>query len=490
MPTKNDNEIKDILCRAGLSPVESSTNPGTFTVKGSHAFSAEQYSNRNNSGWKAAEHIVINDFISNSDDLLHKWRIFTSNDSTRPGLQKLYFLKDNINNDVFVQYDSQGELIAEGKLSDLIEKNPILSGHHVDNLTQNAPLILGEGEEEYHIDREDESICNQNNTKWVQKIYFGAPGTGKSYKVTDLIGEGDPSNSSRVYRTTFHPDYDYSNFVGSYKPSPGDVQKGESSITYKFQPQVFIDAYMAAWKAYCNHESEPIWLVIEEINRGNCAQIFGDIFQLLDRDEKGFSKYPIQCNKDLSIWLGQELKNRSIYCPYTDKLVLPPTLSILATMNTSDQSLFPMDSAFKRRWQWEYVPINTDEDPSKNEAANFEIELECSDKTHKYSWIKFIKEVNKHILELTLSEDKQLGTYFIDGSVKMDEFTGKVMFYLWNDICKDEYHANKLNFMRKTMSENAEPEEFTFNELYEGTPQNMADILNGFMKYLGVEEKE
>lgn len=260
----------------------------------------------------------------------------------------------------------------------------------------------------------------------------------------------------RVFRTTFHPDYDYAQFVGAYKP-----KKVDNTITYSFIPQVFAKAYAAAWKQYIAADNKSttenqVYLVIEEINRGNCAQIFGDIFQLLDRDADGFSQYSIDADCDFAEWLRENGINDG-------KLKLPPNLNILATMNTSDQSLFPMDSAFKRRFDWEYVPISfTDEEGEEKEAAAYQIEIDGT----PYPWKDFVETVNDKILTLTESEDKQLGEFFIKpdngNTISEGRFLGKVMFYLWNEVCKDE-HKNGSFFRVKI---DGKEEYFTFQDLY------------------------
>ena len=363
----------------------------------------------------------------------------------------------------------------------------------------------------------------------IQTIFFGAPGTGKSYKVNSILGEErkkcfaesseivksnhyaevlcdekyidcdiwiidniavlekklaefnsddkrvNPKHSAlrayinflkeykfeqTVFRTTFHPDYDYAQFVGAYKPK----KEGEK-ITYSFVPQVFAKAYAAAWRLQLSDEANKnVFLVIEEINRGNCAQIFGDIFQLLDRDGDGFSQYSIDADCDFAEWLETDEKGlKFVWDKYKEtvgegKLKLPPNLNILATMNTSDQSLFPMDSAFKRRFDWEYVPISFD----GKDAANFQIDVDGT----QYSWQKFVETVNEKILTLTESEDKQLGEFFIkpdSGNViSKDRFLGKVMFYLWNEVCKDE-HKNGSFFRTK---DGDKEKYFTFQDLY------------------------
>lgn len=304
-----------------------------------------------------------------------------------------------------------------------------------------------------------------------QSILFGAPGTGKSFAIDDPNGEYKLKTlgRERVFRTTFHPDYDYAQFVGAYKP-----MKEDEGLTYSFVPQVFAKAYAAAWKLQLTGAAEAnVFLVIEEINRGNCAQIFGDIFQLLDRDADGFSQYSIDADCDFATWLKEDSVLKIVWNDYEakvgdGKLKLPPNLNILATMNTSDQSLFPMDSAFKRRFDWEYVPISFD----GKDAANYQIDIDGS----QYSWQNFVEAVNDKILDLTESEDKQLGEFFIKPDngyiISKERFLGKVMFYLWNEVCKDE-HKNGSFFRAKI---NDKEDFFTFQDLYK-----KKDLLKLFM---------
>lgn len=353
---------------------------------------------------------------------------------------------------------------------------------------------------------EDKTHENEGTPKMIfsksvrQKILFGAPGTGKSFKIEDPEkGYGlKDVDDGRKYRTTFHPDYDYAQFVGAYKPK----KEGEK-VTYSFVPQVFAKAYVTAWKLYfsagnVSTAENQVYLVIEEINRGNCAQIFGDIFQLLDRsnedDEKGFSQYSIDADCDFAEWLKKysDLSLDSFWAEYMKKLggegklKLPPNLNILATMNTSDQSLFPMDSAFKRRFDWEYVPISfVNKDGSKKEAADYKIEV--SEVGEPYSWKNFVEIINKKILNVTKSEDKQLGEFFVKPDKKDEEgklliseerFLGKVMFYLWNDVCKDE-HENESFFRTK------DDGYFTFQDFYKLEKKG---LLKKFMDELMKEE--
>jgi hypothetical protein len=305
-----------------------------------------------------------------------------------------------------------------------------------------------------------------------QKILFGAPGTGKSHKIKQLRKEF----GAKEFKTVFHPDSDYTSFVGAYKP----MMKGDD-VRYAFVPQVFTKAYTYAW----NNPDELVLLTIEEINRGNCAQIFGDLFQCLDRNASGASEYAIDAEYDLAEYLKENLENQDIIQSVFEenyhaedcfsKIALPQNLLIYATMNTSDQSLFPMDSAFKRRWDWEYVPINYEK------ANEMTIQL---DETTAYNWGDFIKRINEKIYEITQSEDKQLGNYFVKTNdnqpISLDIFRSKVMFYLWSEIFKEENEADTIF----KYSENGEHKAFTFNQLYN---ENAAEILKSFMAYNEIE---
>lgn len=343
----------------------------------------------------------------------------------------------------------------------------------------------------------------------LQQIYYGAPGTGKSKAIKDLTFGED------VIRTTFHPDSDYASFVGTYKPiteevvlrdcngkrvideETGKVVK-EDRISYKFIPQAFLEAYVEAWKKLGSGKKQ--YLIIEEINRGNCAQIFGDLFQLLDRNEYGFSDYPIVADKDMQKYLekefeGWEITNKDkinqLYGEANmvslimkgERLVLPSNLYIWATMNTSDQSLFPIDSAFKRRWDWKYVPIREGRDKETNAPLNWYINT--GDK--QYDWWSFISKVNKLIGSLTNSEDKKLGYFFCkakDGEIDADLFVSKVIFYLWNDVFKD-YGFDDKDF------QDEEGKILSFDRFYQdknGKTNVDIAIVKQFLENLGVEE--
>lgn len=335
------------------------------------------------------------------------------------------------------------------------------------------------------------STCS--NILPLQQIFYGAPGTGKSNTIKREVEDQDRIH----FRTTFHPDSDYSTFVGCYKPTLKSVKKtvvigqdekevkpltgGTDSveqISYQFVPQAFTKAYCEAWNHYIeNEESEPVYLIIEEINRGNCAQIFGDIFQLLDR-KNGFSEYPIDADEDLKKFLLNGTKDDGTPWLVNKKgiengqLRLPANLHIWATMNTSDQSLFPIDSAFKRRWDWKYIPIDYNKETWSIVA-----------KGASYSWSDFLKKMNNLVASTTDSEDKMLGFYFAkakDGIIDADTFVGKVVFYLWNDVFKDYG-------LPKEILNGAESKEFAFRNFFNVDGSANEDVVKRLLDNLEIK---
>ena len=354
-------------------------------------------------------------------------------------------------------------------------------------LTTMAKMILGEQLSSADKLLSYEDAKSKSIDQPLQLIYYGAPGTGKSFTIDQV------TNENNSVRTTFHPDSDYASFVGAYKPTMAPMpinafvgttvhhaknaeneKAYEKKIVYKYVPQAFLKAYVEAWKRYAAGEDNPYYLVIEEINRGNCAQVFGDIFQLLDRSDDGWSTYPIKADTDIA----EHLKEHPIpgYAATMNKrfgldksgcekypnrdwygfMALPPNMSILATMNTSDQSLFPIDSAFKRRWDWKYIKIKKGKSEDGMELGwKIQIEnangepVQINEKNTELSWWDFINKVNEIIASMTSSADKQLGYFFCKPSKKADEtdekptiitadtLVGKVIFYLWNDVFKD-----------------------------------------------------
>nr|WP_181718610.1 AAA family ATPase [Pedobacter sp.]QJS06267.1 type II RM system restriction subunit [Pedobacter sp.] len=294
------------------------------------------------------------------------------------------------------------------------------------------PTRMSADKSKFNIAEISHSYNKSDNILPTNIIYFGAPGTGKSYNIERIFaGIADEKRKERI---TFHPEFDYISFVGGYKPVSINDESGEERITYKFVPQVFMNIYTRAW----NDLDNDYHLAIEEINRGNCAEIFGDLFQLLDRQ----SDYSITPSEELSKYLSHALSNPDNGLK-EGKIQLPKNLFLYATMNTSDQSLFPMDSAFKRRWDWRYIPINYVEinlDGSKNESFYYHVNI-GNNKT--FRWIDFIREVNAIIRSNpNLGMDKCIGNYFVrprvGNEISVEEFINKVIFYLWNDVFKDE----------------------------------------------------
>ena len=368
-------------------------------------------------------------------------------------------------------------------------------------------IILGKTEiqHQHTVVEESPKSDHRNGNQFLQQIFYGAPGTGKSYTINrDTAGED-------VIRTTFHPDTDYSTFVGAYKPTTIEEEvmtvigtmavpvenadgthRKESKIVYEFVQQSFLQAYVAAWKKYAETQDEEPrkqFLVIEEINRGNCAQIFGDLFQLLDRNAQGFSDYPITADADMKRQLKKAFAGLTLadgdninamyngrnVCQEVlegDILLLPNNLYIWATMNTSDQSLFPIDSAFKRRWDWQYMPIS-------NANLNWAIEVNGN----KYEWWQFLEQINEKIGSLTNSEDKKLGYFFCkadnEGVITAETFVGKVIFYLWNDVFKDYEFSD-------TIFDDGNGGKLTFDKFYMANGNVNEEKIRMFLENIGM----
>ncbi len=268
-------------------------------------------------------------------------------------------------------------------------------------------------------------------------IFFGPPGTGKSTQVKTRVG------ASLMLRTQFHPEYSYADLIGNYRPVVGSETDAADQVIghdgfaiprpvnyFAFVPGPFTLALECAFRT-SNH----VFLVIEEINRGDCAAVFGDAFQLLDRDDAGRSEFGITPKSELLAYFKAKSVNYDIVGD--GKLYLPPNITLLATMNTSDQSLYPMDSAFKRRWQWVACPLDFDQLLAYTGGARPFLD----DGNAKWDWIQILELVNKNIVRDRM-EDKQIGPWFIkparDGLVPWDAFLNKCLFYLWHDVFKDE----------------------------------------------------
>lgn len=303
------------------------------------------------------------------------------------------------------------------------------------SLTQKDLIFLVEnGTLPNILSKEKSTIANQINEQKIQEefadnniignniIYFGAPGTGKSYKVTELIQKTYPTyginNNDNVFRITIYPDYSYYNFVGSILPTMHD-----NKIIYEFSPGIFTLALLKALQ----NKNKHIFLIIEEMSRGNIASIFGDIFQLLDRRDDGYSEYFID-NSIISNFITKET-NQNI-----TKIFLPPNLSIIGTVNTNDQNVNVLDTAFKRRFEFRYIQV----EPIQQNGTylnSFTFKLG----NNSFEWNALYMTLNLFIInKLNLNEDKQIGQFFIkfgtDDEHNKNLIKNKLLHYLWEDI--------------------------------------------------------
>jgi 5-methylcytosine-specific restriction endonuclease McrBC GTP-binding regulatory subunit McrB len=282
------------------------------------------------------------------------------------------------------------------------------------------------------------------------RILFGPPGVGKSYSINTKLNLINVKEEN-ITRITFHPEYSYYEFVGQYKPVVayekivGEIRYPSSSMTtnekafvyYDFVPGPFTKAIINALKlGEVDNQKVPenALLIIEEINRGNSTAIFGDVFQLLDRINNvngqyyGESEYSIDISTEMKEHIKKELdwEEEDWNRRFKRGFVIPSNLYIYSTMNTSDQSLYPMDSAFKRRWDMEYIYINYNEDKLSD--------LYLPEPYKDIKWLDFIKSINKEIVNYTGVDDKQIGQWFVGNSLSKSEFLGKIISYLWFDI--------------------------------------------------------
>lgn len=264
--------------------------------------------------------------------------------------------------------------------------------------------------------------CLFSSDKKRNLIYFGAPGTGKSFNLNKDKDELLENYENNYERVTFHPDYSYANFVGTYKPVPDD-----DKITYRYVPGPF----MRILKKALAKPDEPYLLIIEEINRANVAAVFGDVFQLLDRDENHESEYPIGASEDMKTYISR------------DRIKLPSNLFIWATMNSADQGVFPMDTAFKRRWDFRYFSINNNEDLIENTHVIIN--------GKPLRWNDLRKQINDELLTYKINEDKLIGPFFafneyhnkeIPLEIFKDIFKNKIIMYLFEDAARS--NRNKL----------------------------------------------
>jgi len=363
-----------------------------------------------------------------------------------------YTGRDNdITSDVYspnLSYMSRTELENLGFLD--------LSSHKIDNmnyllLTKKGFMYLEYLDKqlgEIYNDDEDnvnKPISYETGYKTSYKrnrIVFGAPGTGKSFQLNeDRIKFIGANNESDYERVTFHPDYSYANFVGTYKPVPSEDDKGNSIITYEYVPGPFMRILVKALKNSRSDIIRPFVLLIEEINRANVASVFGEVFQLLDRSDKNSSEYPVETTEDMKKYLMKELGCTK---DEVNKIKIPDNMFIWATMNSADQGVFQMDTAFKRRWDFTYIGIDDSDKLIKGKYVYL-----GENKQQKVEWNSLRKAINQFLANNKINEDKQLGPYFISRSIVAPEntdeidrdkfistFKNKVIMYLFEDAGK------------------------------------------------------
>ena len=328
-------------------------------------------------------------------------------------------------------------------------------------LTINGYKLLETINNNLSFSKEDTSACKTYDFCKFQRnrIFFGAPGTGKSFEMNKeckrLLENSDNNNQDGYERVTFHPNYTYANFVGTYKP----VKKDADDITYEYVPGPFMRVYL---KALINQKKftfgieplKPYVLLIEEINRANVAAVFGDVFQLLDRNAHGESEYSIDATEDLKKYLKEKLIEQGFSVEEDDysQIKLPSNMFIWATMNSADQGVFPMDTAFKRRWEFEYIGIDEKVD---DDLKNYKIPIQYGTFDEKpvfkyVGWNDLRKKINDILSkDCHVNEDKLLGPYFVtkvvlENALKDDTtkkqfikaFESKVLMYLFEDAVK------------------------------------------------------
>lgn len=326
---------------------------------------------------------------------------------------------------VFTSIEEKEEFIISNGLKPIIEEyKELLDRYYKQN--KEKPLTFKTGYQSNYLHN---------------RILFGAPGTGKSYKLKNDLEEL-MKNGGYYERVTFHPEYTYSNFVGTYKPVPRIKENNENEITYDFVPGPFMRVYVEALKNIKSDNPKPNLLIIEEINRANVAAVFGEVFQLLDRDGNSVSEYPIQPSEDIKKYLqetvGSEFEDIT-------EIKIPDNMFIWATMNNADQGVLPLDTAFKRRWDFEY--LDTDSEESQIEG-NYVV-VGKGTNARRVEWNKLRKAINNRLSELNVNEDKLLGTFFVNKRIVVPEngheidadnfnsmFKHKVLMYLFEDVVK------------------------------------------------------
>ena len=290
------------------------------------------------------------------------------------------------------------------------------------------------------IDNKNIILSDYKQKHPLQVMYYGAPGTGKSYSIASLIKKSYPGyteydDNPYVFRTTIYRDYSYYDFVGNIMP----VTK-EGKVSYEFVPGIFTTALCTALRT--QDRNIDVYLILEEMSRGDIASIFGDIFQLLDRDDTGKSMYGIN-NKSIYEYL---ILNGVIKAGH--KIIIPSNLHIIGTVNTSDQNVNVIDTAFKRRFDFKYIGVDPIHVYGKDDEYVNNFDIQFTD-TVKYEWVKLYQAINHIIInDLGLAEDKQLGPFFLkdkdDDDANREQVSDKLLHYLWQDVERVSYTGASL----------------------------------------------
>lgn len=329
------------------------------------------------------------------------------------------------------------------------------------NVLQETPKWSAVENKEQNMNQEESNLSSASSAPEIDQprnwLLFGAPGTGKSFKLNqkacrhkengvDKDGAFDDENRTRYERVTFYPTYSYAQFVGTYKPvmKPIAEDPSKEEISYEFVPGPFLRVLVNALNEPPKNPKN--WcLIIEEINRANAAAVFGDVFQLLDRNSEGESEYSIAVSEDVKRFLSHDQKEGGLSAEGKEALKnltgtedmsrirIPCNMYLWATMNSADQGVFPMDTAFKRRWEFEYMAIDEGGD---DYCEGWKVK---NDSGEEYKWNALRKFLNR-LLELNgVNEDKLMGPFFVkakDNQIDLKQFTSKVLMYLWEDAAR------------------------------------------------------
>lgn len=389
------------------------------------------------------EEEIIKRTVSNNITTLDNTSLSTS-DSTKTDLSEEYdkFLIGKLADRTRENYVN----VLRGNLSDTIDADiENIDIYSISNKNEFLKIVKSlENASNYKEVNEKTNRTLSSSLNWYskfldwrsknQKIFFGAPGTGKSYSLKQEAYVLVNDDEEHIERVTFHPDYTYANFVGSYKPiMKTSSDDSEDRIAYEYVPGPFMRTLVKALK----NPNKPYVLIVEEINRSNVAAVFGDVFQLLDRTSEGISEYSITTSDDMRAYLAKE----EIDGTY---LTLPSNMFIWATMNSADQGVYPMDTAFKRRWSFKYIGIDDEEEKLADNATTPKFTL-GEDKT-LVSWNTLRKAINEELSSdsYNINEDKLMGPFFLASSALenqetfVEAFKNKVLMYLFDDVVKQK----------------------------------------------------